>query len=539
MWDLAHRPLVCTALSFAVGIAVMSAAGGLGLAALGLVAACVVAALAVRRRGLAAGFALLGLAGAVGGLTFLLSCEKGTGDVSALPPGGQTLVGTVAEAPHRSRSAWRFVLEVEGHAGRGRFEPMSGRVYVRLTSNEAVQRGQRWRLTGKLRAPREAANPGQRSEASWLAPLKVSGVLTVGDEQLAELLGPGRLGPISAHAFAAQQRAVRLLERHVSGPYRELTAAVAASVIFGVHAAPPPYEIREIFRRAGTIHLLVVSGAIVSMVFALVFLPGRVGATWRRMLAERQSGWPSGARGRVRLRPGLWAAGVGVVVVIYYATLTEGGPAVARAAVMGVITGIAIGLRRVPAVAREHGLNVDYYTILAAAGLVLLAATPEALFYPGFQLSFAAVWAILYLTPKAIWLLGWLPTWLGYIVVGTIAAQLATFPILAWHYGQAPIAGFGANLFAIPLAAVVLVSGMTTCALGTLFPWLAPLAGWVCGHATRAMIWTSAAFASLPGAAVDIARPDSLAIILWYAGLVALGAGIRRLRSRCERGSPA
>jgi competence protein ComEC len=448
-------------------------------------------------------------------------------------------VGTVAEVPWSSQDVWRFVLDVEAHAEESQLEPMSGRVYVRLITGGAVQRGQRWRLTGKLRPLREAANPGQRSEAERLAPLRVSRVFMVGTEELADLLGPGRLDPISAHAFAAQQGAVRLLERHVSGPYPELTAAVAASVVFGVHAAPPPYEITETFRRAGTIHLLVVSGAMVSMVFALVFLPGLVGAAWRRVLAERQSGWPSGAQGRVRLRPGLWAAGVAVVVVIYYATLTEGGPAVARAAVMGVVTGIAIGLRRLPAVAREHGLNVDYYTILAAAGLVLLAATPEALFYPGFQLSFAAVWAILYLTPKAMCLVSWLPKWLGYTIVGTIAAQLATFPLLAWHYGQAPIAGFAANLLAIPLAGVVLVSAMATCALGVVLPWLAPIAGWICGHATRGMIWTSAAFASLPGATIDIARPSAVAVILWYAGLVALGVGIRRLQSRCQRGSPA
>jgi competence protein ComEC len=305
---------------------------------------------------------------------------------------------------------------------------------------------------------------------------------------------------------------------------------VAASVIFGVHATPPPYEIREVFRRAGTIHLLVVSGALVSMVFALVFLPGLVGATWRRMLVERQFGLIAHEHGRVRLRPGLCAAMLAVGVVIYYATLTEGGPAVARAAVMGVLTGIAIGLRRMPAVAREHGLNVDYYTILAAAGLVLLAATPEALFYPGFQLSFAAVWAILYVTPKALWLVGWLPRWIGYTVVGTVAAQLATFPILAYHYGQAPIAGFAANILAVPLAAVVLVSGMATCALGVALPWLASIAGWICGHATRGMIWTSATFASLPGAAIDTPRPGALSIILWFAGLIALGVILGRLR---------
>jgi competence protein ComEC len=359
-------------------------------------------------------------------------------------------------------------------------------------------------------------------------------VLTVGAEELGESLGQGRMGLVSAHAFAAQRRAVAVLERHVSGPYRELSAAVAASVVFGVHAAPPPAEITEVFRRAGTIHLLVVSGAMVSMVLGMVLLPGALGAGWRRMRAERQFGWPVSGRGRIRLRPGLWAAVIGMLVVTYYAVLTEGGQAVARAAIMGVLVGLAFALRRVPAAAREHGLNVDHYTLLAAAALGILAIKPAALSQAGFQLSFAAVWAIIYLIPKAAPLFAWLPRWVGLTLVGTVAAQLATFPILAWHYGQAPIAGFGANLFAIPLAGIVLVAAMLTCALGVVAPWLAPAAGWVTGVAARWMVWVSSAFASLPGASLEVARPGLAAIIVWYAGMVAMGWGVARLGARFE-----
>ncbi|UCC68819.1 MAG: ComEC/Rec2 family competence protein, partial [Armatimonadota bacterium] len=326
-----------------------------------------------------------------------------------------------------------------------------------------------------------------------------------------------------------------LLERHMSGPYRDLSAAVAASVIFGVHAAPPPAEITDAFRRAGTIHLLVVSGAMVSMVFGMVFLPGAIGAGWRRIRVERQFGWPASGRGRIRLYPGLGAAVVGMLAVTYYAVLTEGGQAVVRAAIMGLLVGTALALRRVPAVAREHGLNVDRYTLLAAAALGILTVNPSSLFQAGFQLSFAAVWAIIYLTPKAAPLVAWLPKWLGWAAVATVAAQLATFPILAWHYGQAPIAGFGANLLAVPLAGIVLVAGMLTCGLGVAAPWLAPVAGWVTGAGARCMVWVSAAFGCLPGASPEVARPSVAAIVLWYAGMVALGWWVGGSRRRLDR----
>lgn len=476
----------------------------------------------------------LGGAAAAGGAMLLLATVRPATDVSALPEGGQTLVGTVAGAARYADGMWRFVLEVESHEGSAESQAVGGRAYVRLRSPEPVERGQRWRLTGKLRGLREARNPGGPSEAARLSPLGVTAVLTVGTEELAQPLGQGRMGAVSAHAYAAQRKALALLERHVSGPYRELSAAVAASVIFGVHAAPPPAEISEMFRRAGTIHLLVVSGAMVSMVLGMVFLPGVLGAGWRRLLVERQFSWPVSGRGRIRLYPGIVAAVVGMLAVTYYAVLTEGGQAVARAAIMGVLVGLPFALRRVPAVAREHGLNVDHYTLLAAAALGILAVKPDSLFQPGFQLSFAAVWAIICLTPKAAPFVRWLPRWLGWPAVATVAAQLATFPILVWHYGQAPIAGFGANLLAVPLAAVVLVGGMVTCGLGVVAPWLAPVVGWVTGVATRWMVWVSGAFGSMPGGSVEVGRPRVFVIVVWYAGMVALGWGMARLGARLE-----
>jgi len=522
---------VCVTIALGVGIALAGSVGAWwAFWAVGLAVGTVVLG-AVRGRRAVVGWGVLLAAAGLGGMLFSANTRHerhGRHSVARLPAGGQTIIGTVDGTSRDALGTARFVLRAESHEEGAESEPIAGRVYVRLRSDQAVERGQRWRLTGVLRPLREERNPGGRAEADRLASLDVSSVLSVGSPDLAELVGEGDLGLIASHAFAAQRGALDMLERYMPGPYREQTAAVAASVIFGVHSAPPPREITEIFRRAGTIHLLVVSGAIVSMVFGLVFLPGALGATWRRGLEERQQGWPMNYRGRIPFRPGLWAAIVAMLVVSYYAVLTEGGQAVARAAVMGVIAGLAIALRRVPGVAREHGLNVDHYTLLAAAALAILVVSPDALFQAGFQLSFAAVVAILYLTPKAMWLVRWLPKWVGYVVVGTFAAQLATFPILAFHYGQAPIAGFGANLLAVPLASVVLVGGMSTCALGACLPFLAPAAGWITAVATRGMIWSSAVFASLRYASLEVGQPGPVVIVAWYVGLVVLGRVLDR-----------
>jgi competence protein ComEC len=538
MEGMLNRPLVCATLAFAGGIALAAAFGERGLWAVGLLVLLSLAGWAWRRTAPWAGVACLAFAAAAGAVICVLGEVQPRTDVSRLPEGGQTLVGTVAGAPRFSDGTWRFVLAAERHEQGDRDEPISGSVYVKLRTSRPVERGQRWRLTGRLREARGERNPGGRSEAATLAVLGATAMLTVNGPELAEQLGRGDLGLVASHAFAAQRRALGLLERYVSGPYRELTAGVAASVIFGVHASPPPSEITDDFRRAGTIHLLVVSGAMVSMVFGFVFLPGVLGARWRRLLAERQMPQPLTGRGRVRRWPGATAAIVGLLVVVYYAVLTEGGQAVARAAFMGVFVGLAFVLRRVPAVAKEHGMNIDHYTLVAAAALFILAMQPDSLFQPGFQLSFMAVWSLIYLTPKLEWLMPGVPRWLRLGVAGTTAAQFATFPILAWHYGQAPIGGFGANLLAVPLAGVVLTAGMATCALGVVAPLLAYLSGWVTGISTRAMIWASSEFAAVPWLSPQVARPSRVAIMAWYGGLVWVGWWLGRKRQGSD-GRPA
>jgi len=542
--DITGRPLVCVTLAFAGGVAAPATPGlAWPLAALA-VAGLVWAAVTGRRAGVrpggsrGAGVFILLLAVGAGVLLAWASQRPGIADVSRLPQGGQTLVGTVANAPRYSGGVWSFVLDAEQHLTDASAQPLAGRCYVRLTSPAPVRRGDRWRLTGRLRDLTGPRNPGGRSELQRFSGLGVTTVLSVQGSALAQRLGQGHLSWVARHAYAAQSRCLALLDHFVQGPYRELTAQVAASVIFGVHASPPSSEVSDAFRRAGTIHLLVVSGAMVSSVFGLVFLPGVLGATWRRALLVRQTGWPVSGRGRIAHRPGLWAAVIAVLAATYYAVLTEGGQAVARAAIMGVLIGLAFVLRRLPRVASQHGLVVDHYTLLALAALAILIAWPAALFQPGFQLSFAAVWAIIYLTPKLQPAAGWLPKWLALTIGGTVAAQLATFPILAWHYANVPIAGLAANLLAVPLAGIVLTAGMATCALGSIAPPLAPIAGWVTGWSARGMVWVSTAFASLPWAAPEIRRPHLLLVVAWYAALIFAGWRLSRRRPADAESAP-
>ncbi len=64
-------------------------------------------------------------------------------------------------------------------------------------------------------------------------------------------------------------------------------------------------------------------------------------------------GQPSSGRGRIRSRPSLLAAVIAAFIIVYYALLTEGGQAVWRALISGLLMSLAFALRRLPAVARS------------------------------------------------------------------------------------------------------------------------------------------------------------------------------------------
>ena len=96
---------------------------------------------------------------------------------------------------------------------------------------------------------------------------------------------------------------------------------------------------------------------------------------------------------------------------------------------------------------------------LALAALIILALRPEALYSPGFQMSFAAIIALVsvfdFITRR-----GWVRSGLvlNYItgaVVSSILAGLATAPIAAIHFNQISQIGYIAKLLAVPVMALV------------------------------------------------------------------------------------
>ena len=215
----------------------------------------------------------------------------------------------------------------------------------------------------------------------------------------------------------------RSIDRRVSGD----DGAVVAGITLGFDERLSEAR-RDAFRTSGTAHLLAVSGQNVALVGLVV-----MGAL------------TAAGAGRV------WAIGAGAGAVVAYALLCQPGASVVRATVVGLLSLWAMGAGR-PA-------RSAYPLLLAFGGMI--AWSPRSLDDPGLILSFSAVVGILVLaTPLRRAGAQWIHPPVATALAITAAATLATAPASALLFGQVSLVGLAANLVAVPVAGIVLVTGL-------------------------------------------------------------------------------
>jgi competence protein ComEC len=213
-------------------------------------------------------------------------------------------------------------------------------------------------------------------------------------------------------------------------PQRE--AALARGFVLGEDGALDS-RTTEDFRRSGLSHLLAVSGENVTLL-ALLAMPllGALGIPLRERLA-----WVLGA-------------------IAVYVPLTGAGPSIQRAGVMG-----AVGL-----LATLGGRRSSRLHALALAALLTLAIDPGVGADVGWQLSFAAVLGILLAASplrRAICARIGSGGWRRALAEGlavTIAATLATAPLIAYHFEALSTTTLIANVLALPAVAPAMWLGM-------------------------------------------------------------------------------
>jgi competence protein ComEC len=256
-------------------------------------------------------------------------------------------------------------------------------------------------------------------------------------------------------------------------------SALAASVLLAQRDGLDR-DVRERFARAGLSHLLAISGLHVGLICGILLLTGsllRLGRAWTAVFAA-----------------------IGTVVYV----LLLGAPHSAVRAALQLVLLLAATMLQRPT--RPESL-------VAAAALLILVKDPGALLSPGFQLSFAGVAGLLALRPPLLRLLegrardadpGRVRRWLADALATSIAATLATAPVVAWHFGQVAPIGIAANLVAIPLLSLALPALALALLVGLAWPAAGAFLAGPGVLALAALDRVAALAAAVPGAAVAV-----------------------------------
>lgn len=431
------------------------------------------------------------------------------------------------EAPRLDRPrVVRFAADVdraEAQPARGivrlRIRPVAAPdlpTLVRVNVSEAdmpigLRPGARVMLRARLLPPAPAAVPGAYDFArvAWFQGIGATGRAL---DPVIVLQKPKESGLRDRLAVVRARLSAHIQAQIGGGGAGGIAAALAA----GDQGAIPEGD-AEAMRRSGLAHLLSVSGLhVTAAVAGTMFLVLRLLALSSRLALH------------VPLL--LVAGGAGALSGIGYTLLTGAEVPTVRSCIAAllVLAGIALGREAVT------------LRLVASGALIVLLLWPEALVGPSFQLSFAAVIAIVALHGHPLMRRLFGPAEEGRIVrlgrsllsllATGIAVELALSPIALFHFHKAGLYGAVANIVAIPLTTFVIMPLEASALLLDTVGLGAP-AWWLTEKALTLLLWVAHAVASLPGSVTALPSMPAGA----YGLMVAGGLWLALWRTRVRR----
>jgi competence protein ComEC len=265
--------------------------------------------------------------------------------------------------------------------------------------------------------------------------------------------GTGAGNPALRVLYGIRSRGEGLINQMLPEPY----AALANGMLLGIESNIPD-DLMADFNDTSASHVIVISGSNVAIISGVLL------ALTARFFGRRRASWAT------------------LVGIALYAVLVGGEPSVVRAAVMGGLVVLAVGLRR-----RSTAL-----VSLAAACLMMGLWNPRIEMDVGFQLSVAATAGLILIAPRlrprtvgapegaggdvsanvsvvASGGSGWWSGPTGFVadsLAVTLAASLAVTPLLLYHFQRLSLIGLLTNLLIVPVQPLILLAGSAALTVG-------------------------------------------------------------------------
>ncbi len=346
------------------------------------------------------------------------------------------MTGTIASSLDRDPDKTGFIVELHRVDG----TPVTG--MIRMTVREAttaIGYGDVIRFSGRFFLPGSFRNPGGFDYAAYLQAKGIQGTVSLKQESDIELLrrGTGTFRRIQDW----RERIRQAFLASTKGPGSAILQAMTLGEEGGLTD-----EMRDRFMAAGVTHIISISGSHLGMVAILCF--GMISMVLR-LLPERHY-----HRLTLAADPKKIAALLTLPFLIFYTLLAGGQVATVRSLIMlsAALTAVLLD--------REHALIHS----LALAALIILVATPQALFDISFQLSFLSVLAIG--SVVMLWNELQVPGETRFarfrnnvllLVLVSLSTTLATAPLVAHYFNQVSLVGMVSNMVVVPFAGFVVV----------------------------------------------------------------------------------
>ena len=285
----------------------------------------------------------------------------------------------------------------------------------------------------------------------------------------------------------------QLAERYRTMGISSEAYAVVTAMTLGDKSAMTA-DLKDVYAVSGASHVLALSGLHLGIIYLLLSM----------MVVGR--------RFRVVMQ-------VVAVLAIWAFALLVGLPlSVVRAAVMITVYGLL----------SLTGRNRMSLNALALAAILILVASPDSLFDVGFQLSFAAMLAILTLQPlferlvSRDWLLEHpLWRWLWGLTTVSVAAQVGTAPLVAYYFGRFSTYFLLTNFIVIPLTTAILYLALAALLLPVAGIALLTVVGWL----NSALTFIAG---RLPCPSIEGLHPSALQTAMVYVIIVSLFLIVKR-----------
>lgn len=219
------------------------------------------------------------------------------------------------------------------------------------------------------------------------------------------------------------------LVRQINATLPQPQAGLLAGIILGAKEGLGS-NLKKILTKTSTIHIAVVSGQNLSLLFGFVL-------RFVSVLGRKKTV--------------VW----GLLLCLIYCFITGFQIPVIRAFIMVFFASLATLFNR----------ESNAVWILSLTGLLMLIINPSYLLSPSFQLSFAATSAVLVVAPLLSSYLNFLPNIIRSDTAVSLAVILLTLPITAWHFHQVSLIGVIVNTLVLWTISLIMLSGIAAAAL--------------------------------------------------------------------------